>query len=156
MGSDSIRVLLADDHTVVRAGLKAVLKSAPDIEVVGEARTGAEAVMLAERTRPDVVVMDLDMPDGDGLAATKEIAAKGLPVRVLVVTMHAEEDYLVTLLQVGAVGYLVKSAADRELVDAVRAAAHGDMYVRPAAARILAQQLVRKDQRKPTGSVMKG
>src|SRR5579871_1097122 len=106
MPGDQIRVILADDHAVVRAGLKAVLKTAPDIEVVGEARTGTEAVMLAEQSRPDVIVMDLDMPGADGLTATKEIVAKGLPAKILVLTMHAEEDYLVTLLQAGAAGYL--------------------------------------------------
>jgi DNA-binding NarL/FixJ family response regulator len=85
------------------------------------------------------------MPDTDGVTATKEIVAKGLAARVLVLTMHAEEDYLVPLLEAGAAGYLVKSAADRELVDAVRAVAHGDTYVRPAAARVLAKNLTKKD-----------
>jgi DNA-binding NarL/FixJ family response regulator len=145
MSSDVIRVILADDHAVVRTGLKAVLAAARDIEVVGEAKTGAEAVALAERLRPEVVVMDLTMPDMDGTAATKEIVKKELPTRVLVLTMHAEEDYLVPLMEAGAAGYLVKSTADRELIDAVRAVAHGDVYVRPAAARVLAKNLTRKD-----------
>ena len=142
---DTIRVVLADDHAVVRAGLKAVLGAARDIDVVGEARTGAEAVALAERLRPDVVVMDLTMPEMDGAGATREIVARGLAARVLVLTMHAEEDYLVPLLEAGAAGYLMKSSADRELVDAVRAVAHGDLYVRPAAAAILARGLTKKD-----------
>lgn len=145
MTGDLIRVVLADDHTVVRAGLKAVLGAAKDIEVIGEAKTGREAVALAERFQPDVVVMDLSMPDMDGTAATKEIVEKGLTSRVLILTMHAEEDYLVTLMQAGAAGYLVKSAADRELVDAVRAIAHGDIYVRSSAARVLAKNLTKKD-----------
>lgn len=145
MTGDIIRVVLADDHAVVRAGLKAVLGVAKDIEVIGEAKTGREAVMMAERFKPDVVVMDLSMPDLDGTAATKEIVQKELPARVLVLTMHAEEDYLVPLMEAGAAGYLVKSAADRELVDAVRAVAHGDVYVRPSAARVLAKNLTRKD-----------
>jgi two-component system, NarL family, response regulator NreC len=85
------------------------------------------------------------MPDTDGLTATKEIVAKGVASRVLVLTMHAEEDYLVPLIEAGAAGYLVKSAADRDLVDAVRAVAHGDVYVRPAAARVLAKNLTKKD-----------
>ena len=118
MTGDIIRVILADDHAVVRAGLKAVLGVARDIEVIGEARTGVEAVALAERFKPDVVVMDLSMPELDGTAATREIVKKGLATRVLVLTMHAEEDYLVSLMEAGAAGYLVKSAADRELVDA--------------------------------------
>jgi DNA-binding NarL/FixJ family response regulator len=145
---DTIRVILADDHAVLRAGLKAVLGAARDIEVVGEAKTGVEAVALAERLNPDVVVMDLTMPELDGAGATKEIVAKGLSARVLVLTMHSEEDYLVPLLEAGAAGFLVKSAADRELVDAVRAVAHGDMFVRPSAARVLAKGLTKKDPAK--------
>jgi DNA-binding NarL/FixJ family response regulator len=130
---------------VVRAGLRAVLSSAKDIEVIGEAKTGLEAVTMAERYKPDIVIMDLGMPEMDGTTATKQIVDKGLDARVLVLTMQAEEDYLVPLMEAGAAGYLVKSAADRELVDAVRAVAHGDVYVRPAAARILAKNLTRKD-----------
>jgi DNA-binding NarL/FixJ family response regulator len=137
--NDTIRVVLADDHAVVRAGLKAVLGAAKDISVVSEASNGREAVAIAERARPDVIVMDLSMGDVDGLAATKEIVAKGLETRVLVLTMHGEEQYLVKALEAGAAGYLVKSAADRELVDAVRAVARGDMYVQPSAGRILAR-----------------
>jgi len=148
MTGDMIRVVLADDHSVVRAGLKAVLSSAKDIEVVAEAKNGVEAVSFAERFKPDVIVMDLSMPELDGTAATKQIVAKGLATKVLVLTMHAEEDYLVPLLEAGAVGYLVKSAADRELVDAVRALAHGDMYVRPTAGGILAKNLTKKDPEK--------
>jgi len=148
MTGDMIRVILADDHAVVRAGLKAVLSSAKDIEVIGEAKNGNEAVALAERFKPDIVVMDLSMPDLDGTAATKQIVEKGIPSKVLVLTMHAEEDYLVPLMEAGAAGYLVKSAADRELVDAVRAIAHGDVYVRPAAARVLAKNLTKKDPEK--------
>ncbi|MFN8574830.1 MAG: response regulator transcription factor [Gemmatimonadaceae bacterium] len=145
MSGDLIRVVLADDHTVVRAGLKAVLGTAKDIDVIGEARNGAEAVALVDRFKPDVVVMDLSMDTMDGAAATREIVAKGVETRVLILTMHPEEDYLVPLLEAGAAGYLVKSAADRELVDAVRAVAKGDVYVRPTAARVLAKGLTRKD-----------
>lgn len=145
MSTDLIRVVLADDHTVVRAGLKAVLGTAKDIDVVGEAKDGREAIGLVDRFKPDVVIMDLSMPGMDGTAATKEIVAKGINTRVLILTMHAEEDFLIPLLEAGAAGYLVKSAADRELVDAVRAVAMGDIYVRPTAARVLAKGLTRKD-----------
>ena len=145
MPDDKIRVILADDHTVVRRGLKAVLGTAKDIEVVGEAKNGREAIVLAERFKPDVIVMDLDMDEMSGADALKEIVAKELPCRVLVLTMHSEEEYLVPLLESGAAGYLVKSVADRELVDAVRAVAHGDMYVRQSAAHVLARRLTRKD-----------
>jgi DNA-binding NarL/FixJ family response regulator len=145
MSSEQIRVILADDHAVVRAGLKAVLGTARDIEVVGEAKDGREAIALVERLTPDVVVMDLTMGAADGASATREIVDRELPTRVLILTMHAEEDYLVPLLQAGAAGYLVKSVADRELVDAVRTVARGELYVRPAAARVLAQGISRKD-----------
>lgn len=148
MTGDTIRVILADDHAVVRAGLKAVLSAAKDIEVIGEAKNGVEAVALAERFKPDVIVMDLSMPELDGTAATKQIVEKGLATKVLILTMHSEEDYLVSLIEAGAAGYLVKSAADRDLVDAVRAVAHGDVYVRPSAARVLAKNLTKKDPEK--------
>lgn len=144
---DVIRVLLADDHAVVRAGLRAVLRAAPDIDVVGEAGGGDEAVALAQRLAPHVVVMDLTMARGDGLAATRALAERGLAARVLMLTMHSEEEYLLPALEAGVAGYLVKSAADRELVDAVRAVAHGDgPYVRGSAARVLARGLVARQQ----------
>jgi DNA-binding NarL/FixJ family response regulator len=145
MNSDNIRVILVDDHAVVRAGLKAVLGGARDIEVVGEASNGREAVALAERLKPDVAIMDLSMPEMDGREATQEIMKKELPTRVLVLTMHAEEEYLMSALQAGVAGYLVKSAADKELVIAVRAIAHGDVYMGPAAGRVLAKSFTAKD-----------
>jgi DNA-binding NarL/FixJ family response regulator len=143
MSAAPIRVILADDHAVVRAGLKAVLGASPDMEVVGEASDGAEAIELAARLDPDVIVMDLTMEPMDGATATREVAARHIRARVLVLTMHAEEDYLIPALHAGAAGYLVKSAADRELVDAVRTVARGDMYIRPSGARILAQGLTK-------------
>ena len=143
---DVIRVILADDHAVVRAGLKAVLGVAKDIQVVGEAGNGRDAVAMAQRLDADVVVMDLSMPDMDGAAATKALVAAGARTRVLVLTMHAEDEYLVPLLEAGAAGYLVKSAADRDLVDAIRAVARGDLYVRPSAARVLARELKKKEE----------
>ena len=143
-----IRVMLADDHTVVRSGLKAVVGAAKDMVIVGEAATGTQAVAMAERCDPDVVVMDLDMPDGDGLQATKAIVAKGPRPRVLILTMHTEEEHLLPLLQAGAAGYLLKSVADRELVDAIRAVAHGDVYVQHSASRVLVHGLTRRDPAK--------
>ena len=145
MSGDTIRVALVDDHAVVRAGLRAVLGTARDIEIVGEARNGLEAITLAESARPDVIVMDLSMDQMNGIDATKEIVAKQLPTRVLILTMHSEEEHLVPLLEAGAAGYLVKTAADRELVDAIRMVASGDMYVRGSAARLLAKGLTKKD-----------
>jgi DNA-binding NarL/FixJ family response regulator len=144
---DVIRVILADDHLVVRAGLKALLGATKDISVVGEATNGREALALVEQLTPDVAVLDLDMPQMDGLTATKRLVASHSSTRVLILTMHTEDDYLVTLLEAGAAGYLVKNAADRELADAVRAVASGDTYVQPSAARALARQVTRHADR---------
>ena len=139
-----ITVVLVDDHAVVRAGLKAVLGTAKDIKVIGEGSTGKDAISLATRLDPDVIVMDLSMGEMDGTAATKELVNSQARGRILILTMHAEDSYLVPLLEAGASGYLVKSAADRELIDAVRAVAHGDIYMQPSAARALAQRIQRK------------
>ena len=141
MPTETIRVMLTDDHHVVRTGLRAVLGSAKDIVVVAEASTGREAIALAARVNPDVILMDLSMSDIDGLEATRQITASEPHPRVLVLTMHEEEEYLAEALKAGASGYLVKSAAHHELVDAVRAVAYGDVYVRPAAAQVLAQRM---------------
>jgi DNA-binding NarL/FixJ family response regulator len=140
----SIRVLLADDHDVVRMGLRALLGSAPGIDVVGEAADGARALELARALSPDVVIMDLSMGGMDGLAATRAITEDGLSTRVLVLTMHDEDEYLVPLLEAGAAGYVVKSVAGAELLDAVRAIAAGRSWVRPEAAPLLAQAWTRR------------
>jgi len=143
----TIRVVLVDDHAIVRTGLKAVLSAARDVEVVGEAGGGHDAVALLAHTEADVVVMDLSMAEGDGISATRTITrGKDQGSRVLVLTMHAEEAYLERVLEAGASGYLVKSTADRELVDAVRAVARGEVWVRRAAARVLAQGARRREE----------
>ena len=140
--SAPIRVLLVDDHAVVRVGLRALLGTAADMDVVGEAGDGAAAIAESARLTPDVVVMDLSMAGVDGVAATRRVvadaAAAGNPTRVLVLTMHDEREYLIPLLEAGARGYVVTSAAGRELLDAVRAVAAGHVYVQPAAAPVLA------------------
>lgn len=146
MEDRAIRVLLVDDHAVVRAGLKAVLGAAPDVDVVGEASDGAIALDLVTRLTPDVVVMDLTMEEMDGIAATRALLERESPPKVLVLTMHAEEEYLIPVLEAGASGYLMKSAADRQLLDAVRTVARGDMYVSPNAARVLARGVRQKDE----------
>jgi two-component system, NarL family, response regulator NreC len=133
-----IRVLLADDHMVVRAGLKSLLGAEPDIRVIAEVSNGADAVSYAMRFKPDVVVMDLSMPGQDGIEATKEIVAKAPNVRVLVLTVHPEDESLVAAMKAGASGYLLKSEADREIAAAVRTVSRGERYLRPRAERILA------------------
>ncbi len=145
MGPDVIRVVLVDDHAVVRAGLRVVLTGAPDIMIVGEANNGREAIDLVDRLHPDVVIMDLDMAGGDGTGATREIMARRPATKVLILTMHEEGEHLTHALHAGAAGYLVKTAANRELVDAVRAVAYGDVYLRPTAARVVVQQFLRDE-----------
>jgi two-component system, NarL family, response regulator NreC len=137
-GSDVIRVLLVDDHAILREGLKALLRQFADIQIVGEAATGRDAVAAVGRHAPDVVVMDLEMPGDDGATTTREMSRLDPPPNVLILTMHTEEERLVPLLRDGARGYLSKDCTEHELVDAIRAVAAGDFFVRPAVTRLLA------------------
>lgn len=139
-----IRVLIADDHAVVRMGMKALLSQAPGIEVVGEASDGATALRLCTDLRPAVVVMDLSMAGLDGLTAIRRLTQRADPPKILTLTMHDEADYLIPALEAGASGYVVKSAASEDLIDAIRAVAAGRMWVRPAAAPVLAAGVARR------------
>lgn len=132
-----ITVIVADDHAVLRAGLRSLLESERDIEVVGEAATGEEAIDLAREIEPVVVVMDLSMPGMGGLVATREIRSSGLVTEVLVLTMHPENEVLEPILDAGAKGYLPKTSADRDLVTALRAVARGEAYLPPGATGLL-------------------
>ncbi|NEA30132.1 response regulator transcription factor [Streptomyces sp. SID13031] len=132
---DVIRVVLADDHPVVRAGLAALLSSLPGIEVVGVAATGREAVREAVTTRPDVAVLDLQMPDLDGFAATRELARTAPDVAVLVLTMFEDDDSVFAAMRAGARGYLVKGAEQDEIARAIRAVAAGEAIFGPGVAR---------------------
>lgn len=138
--SEVIRILLADDHAMFRAGIKALLDAEPRLEVVGEAATGDEAVEAVRSLRPEVVVMDLSMPESNGLEATRRIAALELETKVLVLTVHAEEEYLVPVVEAGASGYLTKTSADRDLVEAIKVVARGEVYLPPKATKLLLQQ----------------
>lgn len=138
--ANPIRVLLADDHTMFRAGLKALLEPEGRIEVVDEASDGDEAVEKARTLKPDVVVMDLSMPGTNGLEATRAIASLGLDCKVLVLTVHAEEEYLVPVVEAGGSGYLTKTSADKDLIEAIKVVARGEVYLPPRAATLLLQQ----------------
>ncbi len=141
-----IRVLLADDHPVLRIGLRTLLEAEPDMEVVGEASDGEEAVRLAERLCPDVVVMDISMPGINGLEATRRIRKleSCSTVHVLVLTVHAQERYLFPVLQAGGAGYVLKSGADTELVDAIRIVAGGGAFLYPSATRLLLEDYINR------------
>lgn len=132
-----IRVLLADDHGILRAGLRALLANEPDIEVVGEAADGEEAVAQTVALQPDVVVLDIAMPRLDGLEAARRIRDRGLPTKILILTVHAEERYLLPVLRAGGAGYVQKSGADTDLLHAIRTVARGDAFLYPGATRLL-------------------
>jgi DNA-binding NarL/FixJ family response regulator len=142
MRNEAVRVVLVDDHAMVREGLRLLLRTAPDIVVVGDAENGVAALALAQRVVPDIVVLDLDMPGGDGMLALRELGRVLPSVRVLILTVHAEHQRLLALLEAGARGYLTKEAASHDLVEAIRVVAAGEVYVRPTAARLLAAAVV--------------
>ncbi len=135
--AENIRILLADDHPVLRSGLDALLSLEEGLQVVGQASTGEEAVEKARLLRPDVVVMDLAMPGMDGLEATKQIVALGLEARVLVLTSQTVEDFLLPVLEAGGGGFVRKTSADSDLVNAIRTVARGEVFLYPSATRLL-------------------
>lgn len=130
-----IRVLLADDHTLVRAGIRGLLANLPGVEVVGEAGDGQEAVRLVEALRPDVVLLDIGMPALNGLEAAARIAKFDATIRVVILSMHMSEEYVLQALRAGAAGYLLKGSAVAELEVAVRAVARGETYLSPAVSK---------------------
>jgi DNA-binding NarL/FixJ family response regulator len=132
-----IRVVLADDHDILRQGLVLLLSVQNDIQVIGEARTGREAIALAQRLVPDIVVMDISMPEMDGLEACRIIRSQHPATQVLILTMHESEEYFLQALRVGAAGYLVKKAAPPELHAAVKAVAQGGIFLYPGLAKVL-------------------
>lgn len=139
-----VRILLADDHTVVRQGLRKLLEERPDWEVIAEAGDGREAVRLAEQHKPDVAILDVAMPLLNGIEATRQITKRVPATRVLVLSMHADEAYVTQILQAGATGYLLKDSADVDLLKAVDEAAHGRSFFSPAIARVMLDDYVRQ------------
>jgi DNA-binding NarL/FixJ family response regulator len=139
----SIRVLVADDQELLRAGLRMVLKPQPDIELVGEAADGEQAIGLARRVKPDVVVMDIRMPRVDGIEATRRILTDNEPPRVLVLTTFGEDEYVYEALRAGASAFLLKDAPPEELVAGIRAVARGDALLGPAVTRRVIEAFVR-------------
>jgi two-component system response regulator NreC len=132
-GPCKIRVLIVDDHTILRAGLRMLLNAHRDIEVIGEASDGSQAISAAQRLQPDVILMDIAMPETNGIDATREIKRLMPETRVLVLTMHENEEYLFQVLRAGASGYILKEAADTELVTAIRVVYGGRFYLSPSA-----------------------
>jgi len=138
------RVLIADDHAIVRTGLRTLLTADPTIELVGEATGGYEALELAEKTRPDILLLDLSMPDLDGISVTREIRLRLPETRVLILTVHEEQALLQEAIRAGAAGYVLKQAAEGELLSAIHVLMRGDMYVDPAMMRDLLHDAVER------------
>ena len=133
----TIRLLLVDDHAVVRSGLRMLLATETDVEIIGEAGTAAEALASAEDLKPDVILMDIGLPDKSGIEATSDIKAQFPKIAIVALTIHEDEEYFFKMLEAGASGYVPKRAAPEELLTAIRAAAHGEVYLYPTMAKLL-------------------
>lgn len=144
-----MRVLIADDHGIVRSGLRLLLERQPDMEVIAEAGDGVDAVALALRERPDLCILDVQMPRMTGLQATREIKSHAPEVRVLMLSMHADERYLFEALKAGASGYVLKAEADQDLVAAARAVGRGEAFLTNAAERSLIRAWMEDDSTGP-------
>ena len=148
MTEPKIRVLIADDHAVLRAGLRMLLDAEPDIEVVGEARDGLEVLARVRALTPDVLLLDLAMPGMGGLEVLGRVREASPQTRVLILTMHEEEEYLREALRAGSAGYVLKRAAAEELLSAIRAVYHGGVYLHPEHTRRLLEEMVDGEARK--------
>lgn len=142
--TDPVRVLLVDDHAILREGIRLILEAQPDLEVVGEAATGREALALVASRHPNVVLMDLTMPDLNGMNATVAIKRQYPAVQVLVLTMHDSDEYFFRLLQAGASGYVLKGGGKNDLLTAVRAVAAGGVFLHPSLAKRLVGDYLRR------------
>ena len=138
-----IRIVLADDHTVMRAGLRSLLERQPDLEVVGEAEDGRRTVELAASLCPDVVVMDIGMPNLNGIEAARQIVAKQPTTSVVILSMHSDETYVMRAMKAGARAYLLKDSAEADLIRAIQAVSQGKSFFSPKISRILAEDYVR-------------
>ena len=136
-------ILIADDHPLFRRSVRAVLENEPDFEVVGEAANGVEAVRMADEIRPDVMLMDITMPELDGLEATRQIKAKHPEIAILVLTIHSDEQHAVEILEAGAAGYLTKSVFGEEIVHSIRGVISGEMVLSPAVGKRLLELAAR-------------
>lgn len=139
---ETIRIIIAEDHTIVRSGLKMLLEAQEDIEVVAEAGDGQEALELVEKHQPDLVLLDIGMPKIDGMEATRQIKTKWPQIQVLALTMHRSDEYFFEMLKAGASGYILKGAETKDFIEAVRIVNNGDMFITPTMARKLVQDYV--------------
>lgn len=146
---DKIKILVVDDHTLMREGIRALLGLHNDIEIVGEASEGKEAIEKVQELAPDVIIMDIAMPGMDGLEATRRIRKKGLPVKVLALTQHDNKEYILSAIKAGANGYVPKRALGSELVLAIRTVYKGDSFLYPSAVAVLIEDYLRQAEAEP-------
>jgi len=144
-----IRILLADDHDVVRSGLRALLRTSPDFAIVGEAVDGEEAVRMTQETKPDVVIMDISMPNLDGIAATKVIKDKLPDVKVVILTVHEDEEYAYQVLRAGASGYVLKNAGKKDIFKAIESAVSGQRFFSPGISNIIVESFIKRANEQP-------
>jgi two-component system response regulator NreC len=137
---EQIRVIIADDHTIFRSGLNMLLSSEPDINVIGEAEDGQTAIQLAKELNPDVILMDIGMPELNGIEATERIKLETPDINILVLTMHRSDEYFFKMLEAGASGYILKGAETSELINAVRSVAKGEVFLYPSMAGRLVKE----------------
>lgn len=144
-----IRILIADDHDVVRSGLKMLLRSSPDFSVIAEATDGDEAVRLAGSARPDVAILDISMPKLDGIGATRVIREKYPSVKIIILSVHEDQEYVHEILRAGASGYLLKNASKREIFEAVRSTMQGERFFSHGISRLIIDGFIRQDRARP-------
>ncbi len=137
----SIRILITDDHGFMRAGLRAILESEPDLQIIGEAGNGEDAVHMAGKFQPDIILLDIGMPGMDGIEATRLVTKLAPKSQVLILSVYEDESLVREAIKAGASGYVVKRAVEEELIAAIRAVSRGDMYIHPAVTRLLVKDL---------------
>lgn len=143
-----IRILLADDHTIIRSGLRLLLEQQPDFKVVAEANDGREALQLAAKHHPDVAILDIGMPQLNGIEATRQIVSQSPGIYVVILSMHADEGYVLRALKAGARAYILKNSAEADLIRAVRSVAEGKSFFSPVISKMLLEDYVRRVQEK--------
>ena len=149
------RILIADDHDVVRSGLRMLLRSNVDFSIVAEARDGEEAVRLADRHHPDIAILDISMPNLDGIGATKAIKEKHPEMKIIILTVHENEEYAHQVLKAGASGYLLKNAGKKEIFEAIRSALSGDRFFSPGISRLIVDGFVKRSRETEAGETGK-
>jgi DNA-binding NarL/FixJ family response regulator len=144
----AIRIILADDHTIIRSGLRLLLEQQPDFKVVAEANDGREAVQLVSKNHPDVAILDIGMPQLNGIEATRQIVAENPEAQVLILSMHSDEGYVLRALKAGARAYILKNSAEADLIRAVRSVAEGKSFFSPVISKMLLEDYVRQVREK--------